>query len=106
MLDEFFELKRTELEKQLPAIDPGAGARGGTIIWIGGQLFAGGGEKGRESLQKLLDTLAKRNALLDRVNRDITLRARLAVWLYIHVPLTIALLAALLVHVLAVFMYW
>lgn len=105
MLDEFFELKRSELDKQMPAIDPAVAARGGTIMYLGGQLFAGGG-LGRESLQKLLDTIAKRNALLDRVNRDITLRARLGVWLYLHVPLTIALLAALFVHVLAVFMYW
>jgi hypothetical protein len=30
----------------------------------------------------------------------------LEVWLYIHVPLTFALIAALAAHIIAVFFYW
>jgi len=30
----------------------------------------------------------------------------LEIWLYIHVPLTIALIAALTAHVISVFFYW
>jgi hypothetical protein len=30
----------------------------------------------------------------------------LRLWLYIHVPLTFALLAALIVHIMSTFMYW
>jgi hypothetical protein len=30
----------------------------------------------------------------------------LRLWLYVHVPLTLALLAALIAHILTTFMYW
>jgi hypothetical protein len=33
-------------------------------------------------------------------------RARLGFWLYIHVPFTIALLVAMMAHIIAVFFYW
>ena len=33
-------------------------------------------------------------------------KALLEIWLYIHVPLTIALLAALIAHIVSVFYYW
>ena len=49
---------------------------------------------------------SERKALIERINRDTTLRARLNIWLYLHVPLTIALLAALVVHIVSVFLYW
>ena len=76
-------------------------------MMIAGRIFSRrGGENEAESLQKLLQTLSKRNAMLERVNRDITLRARLNVWLYVHVPLTVGLLVALFAHVLSVFLYW
>ena len=34
------------------------------------------------------------------------LRALLEVWLFVHVPLTVALLAALTAHIVSVFYYW
>ena len=34
------------------------------------------------------------------------LKALLEVWLYVHVPLTVALLAALTAHIVSVFYYW
>jgi hypothetical protein len=34
------------------------------------------------------------------------LKARLDLWLFIHVPLSIALIAALVAHVVSVFFYW
>lgn len=108
MLDRFVTLKKAQLEMQASAAPaPGGGTRRqGTIMFMADQIFAGRGDKSAESLQKILQTLAKRNALLERVNRDITLRARLGVWLFVHVPLTVGLLAALLAHVLSVFIYW
>jgi hypothetical protein len=59
-----------------------------------------------ESLQDLVALLCRRQALLRRLRRDIRLQAWLSIWLYVHVPLTVALLGALIVHVLATFMYW
>lgn len=116
-LDSFFSVKRKQLQALAAAPAASAsGQRGGrqaTIAFVADQLFAAGSgraggksDAGSETLQKLLQTIAKRKTLLERVNRDITLRSRINVWLYVHVPLTIALLAALLVHVLSVFLYW
>ncbi|MGB1558448.1 MAG: hypothetical protein ACPHCJ_11745, partial [Oceanococcaceae bacterium] len=63
-------------------------------------------QKTRENRRKLLDLLSRKKALVANLNADITRRARMSVWLYLHVPLTIALLAALLAHILSVFLYW
>jgi len=58
------------------------------------------------SLQALIVLLCRRQAVLRRIRRDIQLQGWLRLWLYIHVPLTFALLAALIVHILSTFMYW
>jgi len=51
----------------------------------------------------LLDEKAQ---LLARVRRDVGYKAMMDFWLYFHVPLSFALLAALLAHVIAVFYLW
>jgi len=58
-----------------------------------------------ERLKQLLGLLTRRNDLAARVNRDVQMHARLQIWLYLHVPLTAALLAALLAHIVTVFLY-
>ena len=58
------------------------------------------------NLQGLLSVLCRRQAILRRIRRDIRLQGWLAVWLYVHVPLTVALLGALTVHILSTFFYW
>jgi hypothetical protein len=50
--------------------------------------------------------LLRKNELLGRVRRDLRHKAVLDLWLYVHVPLAFALLAALAAHVIAVFIYW
>ena len=50
--------------------------------------------------------LLQKNELLLRVRRQMRLKATLDLWLYIHVPVSIALLAALTAHVISVFIYW
>jgi hypothetical protein len=44
--------------------------------------------------------------MVRRFQRDIQLQGLLQFWLYIHLPLCLGLLVALLAHVLAVFFYW
>lgn len=75
-----------------------------TVSFMAGRL-AGGVDAG-EQAQKLLDLLARRRDLTARINRDIRLQALMQVWLYVHVPLTFALLAALVAHIVSVFIYW
>jgi hypothetical protein len=50
--------------------------------------------------------LDQKAALLARVRRDIRFKALMEVWLYFHVPVTFALLAALLAHVVSMFFFW
>jgi hypothetical protein len=50
--------------------------------------------------------LLQKNQLLERARRDLRYQAILDLWLYLHVPLAFMLLAALVVHVVAVFIYW
>lgn len=54
-----------------------------------------------------VDTLLERKlAMLARVRRHLRYKALLEIWLYVHVPLTFALLAALIAHIVSVFFYW
>jgi hypothetical protein len=57
-------------------------------------------------LQQLIVLLCRRQAVLRRIRRDIRLRGWLKIWLYFHIPLTIALLVALVLHIVATFAYW
>lgn len=50
--------------------------------------------------------LEEKALLLARARRDVSFKAMMEVWLYIHVPLTFALLAALLAHIVAVLFLW
>ncbi len=54
----------------------------------------------------LVQALTRRVALLDTLNRDRRYRALMLLWRAVHVPLTIGLLAALFIHVFAVFYNW
>jgi hypothetical protein len=60
----------------------------------------------RERATALLVTLQRKQQLLQRARRDIRLKALLELWLACHVPLSFALLAALIAHITAVFFYW
>lgn len=62
------------------------------------------GEAG--NLQNLLEILCRRQTVLGQLRRDIAFAARLKVWLWVHIPSTVALLVALLLHVVSVFFYW
>jgi hypothetical protein len=58
------------------------------------------------TLQELIVVLCRRQSVLRRIRRDIRLNAALKAWLYVHVPLTVALLGALIIHVVVTFLYW
>lgn len=56
--------------------------------------------------EQLLVEMTRKKALTDRIRRDLGYRAVLQLWLYFHVPLSFALLAALIAHVVSVFYFW
>ena len=55
---------------------------------------------------KVIQLLSQKEAALARLREHLRLRALLEVWLYAHVPLTFALIAALSAHIVSVFFYW
>ena len=77
------------------------------ISFLAEHLIAdGGGPQRLENITRLFELITRKRALVERIQRDIQLQSRLAFWLYLHVPLSIGLLAALFCHVFAVFFYW
>jgi hypothetical protein len=61
-------------------------------------------EAGR--IQSLLEAVGRKAELLRKIQRDIQLQGLLQFWLYFHLPLSFALLAALTIHIVTVFLYW
>jgi hypothetical protein len=57
-------------------------------------------------LTQILFLLERKDAALAQARRHIRMKTQLEIWLYVHVPMTIALLAALTAHILSVFLYW
>ncbi len=60
----------------------------------------------RRPLEDALAVLKRKNAALARIRRHIRYKTVLQVWLHFHVPLSFALLAALIAHIVSVFFYW
>lgn len=58
------------------------------------------------TFHELYAQLLKKQEYLQQARYDVRFRALLNLWLYCHVPLSLALLAALAAHIIAVFFYW
>jgi hypothetical protein len=56
--------------------------------------------------RELFGLMLSRRAAVERLRRELRARARLRRWLVLHVPLSFALLAALVAHIMSVFVYW
>ena len=56
--------------------------------------------------EQLVVEMSRIVTLTDRARRDLQIRALMQIWLYFHVPLSFALLAALIAHVISVFYFW
>jgi hypothetical protein len=58
------------------------------------------------TIAELSALLRNKRKLLRQVGEDLRLQAGIEIWLYAHVPLTAALLMALLAHIVTVFLFW
>lgn len=76
-------------------------AQAGMRRWTGSKP-----DTGNDPLERVDALLEKKQALLAQLRRHLRLRALLEIWLYVHVPATFALLAALTAHIISVFFYW
>ena len=61
---------------------------------------------GDDPMEKVDSLLGRKKAILARTRKHLQLKAMLEIWLYLHVPLTFALIAALIAHIVSVFFYW
>ena len=59
-----------------------------------------------EALESVVALLERKAAALSRIRAHLRIKALLEVWLYVHVPLSFALIAALAAHIFSVFYYW
>lgn len=112
-IENYLRDKRKELEKltsrakhlETATLQPGAD--GATMMFVVGSAVSASKDKATgENIRKLLNLMGRRKNLIARINDDVTRRARMRGWLFLHVPLSVALLGALLAHVIAVFAYW
>jgi hypothetical protein len=70
-------------------------------------LAAFAADDGRDAAEeRVFGLLEKRAAQLKQIRGQMQLRAQLDIWLYVHIPATVALLGALTAHVISVFFYW
>jgi hypothetical protein len=63
-------------------------------------------DTGSDPLERVDALLEKKQQLLSRMRRHMRLKALLEIWLYVHVPVTFAAIAAVTAHVVAVFFFW
>lgn len=60
----------------------------------------------RKLYRELYSIMVRRQSLVKRARQDLMYRARLGFWLYFHTPFAVALLVAMVAHIVAVFFYW
>ena len=58
------------------------------------------------AIKRVDELLDRKKAALAQLRRHLRLKALLEIWLYIHIPVTFILIAALVAHVVSVFFYW
>jgi hypothetical protein len=63
---------------------------------------------GREAqaLRKVEELLKRKAEVMAQARRQMHITALLEAWLFVHIPATFALLAALTAHIISVFLYW
>ncbi len=90
-----------------PAVGAGLAERlAGRVAQCGTAAALGAIGPSDPALAPLRQLLEVRAALLARIRTNACLKTWLQFWLLVHVPLTLALLAALLAHIVSVFFYW
>jgi len=76
------------------------------LDWLAEQQSRSSDASVAGTIAELSALLRNKRKLLKQINEDLRLQATLEIWLFIHVPLTAALLVALAVHIVTVFLYW
>jgi len=75
------------------------------VSWLVQRLTRAEGDESRR-LASIVRDYGGRQKILRTIRTDIRMSGLQEVWLYLHVPLSFGLLAALIAHVVSVFIYW
>ncbi len=76
------------------------------IDWLADHVSRTTEPQTAEKIRELITLLGNKSTALRQLRADIRIQGLLEAWLYVHVPLSFALLAALTVHIITVFIYW
>ncbi|MFZ9872974.1 MAG: hypothetical protein ACO3GE_06405 [Steroidobacteraceae bacterium] len=76
------------------------------LDWLADELARSTDGELTKRIGDLLSVIATRRNQLRRLRRDAQIRGWLEIWLYVHVPVTLALIGTLIAHVVSVFLYW
>ncbi|MEE9413232.1 MAG: hypothetical protein V3V22_09305 [Methylococcales bacterium] len=76
------------------------------IVMLAGKLARNSNSNEIICIQELLEITGRRSTLLRTIQKEVQLQNLLQCWLYIHLPLSFALLVALMIHITSVFIYW
>ena len=76
------------------------------LDWLAEQQSRSTDADDAAKIGELSALLRNKRKLMRQLREDLRLQAGMELWLYLHVPLTAALLMALGAHILTVFLYW
>lgn len=76
------------------------------LDWLADQQSRATDADSGAKIGELSALLRNKRKILKQISEDLRLQAKMEAWLYLHVPLTAALLIALVIHIISVFLYW
>ena len=76
------------------------------LDWLANEQSRATDADSATQIGELSALLRNKRQLLRQIKEDLRLQASMEIWLYFHVPLTAALLMALVAHIVTVFLYW
>lgn len=77
-----------------------------TTMFMANQATSEKKKQQHSSLLHLSELMSERKRLIKHLNQQARYRAKMRVWLLVHVPLSVAFLATLIIHIISVFAYW
>lgn len=75
------------------------------VDWLVKRMSSAVGEE-KQQLASLVREYSNRQKLLTIIRTDIKMSATQEIWLFFHVPMSFGLIAALIAHIVSVFLYW
>lgn len=75
------------------------------VDWLVSRMSNATGEESQQ-LASVVREYSNRQKLLKTIRADIKMSAIQEIWLFFHVPMSFGLIAALIAHIVSVFLYW